>query len=180
MQGHQTIFRPAHTHVEKNLRGNKQNIFIIIGSRNGECDPDATLEKHAVRIFRHYEERLQNLQKPHDIARLLHEEKIEVAVEKITDRDFSLNTKITLLLSDIQYAIRKDHKVLIRFAEICMLTGNEDIGNDILKDCSKFYNEAKTDYVYKYVLSASVFEQSDAVFDSQLREGRFTQCQLML
>ena len=142
MQGHQTIFRPAHTHAEKNLRGNKQNIFIIIGSRNtyydGECDPDATLEEHAVRIFRHYEERLQNLQKPHDIARLLHKEEIEVAVEKITDREFSLNAKITLLLSDIQYAIRKDHKVLIRFAEICMLTGNEDIGNDILRDCSKF------------------------------------------
>ena len=33
---------------------------------------------------------------------------------------------------------------------------------------------------YKYVLSAFVFEQSDAVFDSQLHEGRFIQCQLML
>lgn len=32
---------------------------------------------------------------------------------------------------------------------------------------------------YKYVLSASVFEQSDA-FDSELLKGRFIQCQLML
>ena len=91
-----------------------------------------------MRIFRHYEERLQNLQKPHDIARLLHEEKIEVAFEKITDRDLSLNAKITLLLSDIQYAIREDHKLLLKFADICKLTGNEEIGSDILRDCSKF------------------------------------------
>ena len=142
LQGHQTIFRPAHTHAEKNLRGNKQNIFIIIGSRtayyDSECDPDATLEEHAEYIFKHYEERLQYLQKPHDIARLLHEEEIKVAVEKITDIKFSLNAKITLLLSDIQMAIRDDHEVLIRFAEICRLTGNKDIGNDILRDCSKF------------------------------------------
>ena len=89
-------------------------------------------------IFKKYEERLQKLQKPHDIARQLHEEKIEVAVERITNRDFSLNAKISQLLNDIQYAISKDHKVLIKFAEICMLTGNEDIGNEILRDCSKF------------------------------------------
>ena len=89
-------------------------------------------------IFKKYEKRLQNLQKPHDIARLLHEDKIEVAVEKITDRDLSLNAKITLLLSDIQFAIRKDHKLLLKFADICKLTGNEEIGSDILRDCSKF------------------------------------------
>ena len=89
-------------------------------------------------IFKHYEKRLQNLQKPQDIARLLYEEEIEVAVEKITDRDFSLNAKIALLLSDIQYAICKDHKLLLKFADICMLTGNEKIGSDILRDCSKF------------------------------------------
>ena len=35
-------------------------------------------------------------------------------------------------------AIRDDHEVLIKFARVCMLTGNEDIGNDILRDCSKF------------------------------------------
>ena len=31
--------------------------------------------------------------------------------------------------------------------------------------------------IYVYVLSASVFEQSDAVFDSQLLESRFIQHQ---
>ena len=89
-------------------------------------------------IFKHYEKRLQNLRNPHDIARLLHEDKIEVAVKKITDRDLSLNTKVTLLLSDIQIAIRKDHKLLLKFAAICKCTGNEKIGSDILRDCSKF------------------------------------------
>ena len=33
---------------------------------------------------------------------------------------------------------------------------------------------------YKYVLSAFVFEQSDAVFDIELLKGRFIQFQLML
>ena len=89
-------------------------------------------------IFKHYEERLQNLQKPHDIARLLHEEEIEVAFEKITGRDLTLRARITLLLSDIQIAIRKDHKLLLKFADICKLTGNEEIGSDILRDYSKF------------------------------------------
>ena len=91
-----------------------------------------------MRIFRHYEERLQNLRNPHEIARHLHEDKIEVAVERITGRDFSLNAKISQLLNDIQFAIRKDHKLLLKFAAICKHTGNEKIGSDILRDCSKF------------------------------------------
>ena len=91
-------------------------------------------------IFKHYKERLRNLQQPHDIARLLHEEKIEVAIEKITNRDLSLEMAdiTTLLLSDIQIAIHVDHGALLIFAQICMHTGNKDIGNDILRDCSKF------------------------------------------
>lgn len=91
-------------------------------------------------IFKHYKRRLHNLQKPCDIARLLHEEKIEVSIEQVIDRRLSLDMDeiITLLLTRIQIAIRDDHKILLTFAQICMHTGNEDIGNDILKDCSKF------------------------------------------
>ena len=89
-------------------------------------------------IFKKYEERLRNLRNPHDIARLLREEEIEVAFEKITGRDLSVNAKITLLLCDIQIAIHHDHKVLLIFARICMHTGNEEIGSDIIRDCCKF------------------------------------------
>lgn len=105
-----------------------------------------------MRIFRHYKERLHNLRKPHDIARLLNEEKIEVAVEQVTNRKLSLemNEITTLLLTRIQIAIFDDHKILLTFAEICMNTGNEDIGNDILRDFSKFriINE-----IYAYTFS---------------------------
>ena len=91
-------------------------------------------------IFKHYKERLRNLQQPRDIARLLYEEKIKVAVEQVTNRDLSLEMAdiTTLLLSDIQIAIYVDHIVLLIFARICMHTGNKDIGNDILRDYSKF------------------------------------------
>ena len=44
----------------------------------------------------------------------------------------------TLLLSDIQIAICDDYNALLIFAQICKHTGNEDIGNDILRNCSKF------------------------------------------
>lgn len=110
----------------------------IFNVYDGEWDPHATKEQHAVHIFQHYEEWLYNLQRPHDIARLLHEEDIEVAVDKITNRNLSPEMKVNLLLSDIKIAIGADHSAFLVFAQICMHTGNEDIGNEILRVCSKF------------------------------------------
>ena len=91
-------------------------------------------------IFKHYKRQLRNLRNPHDIARLLYEEKIGLSFEKITSKEPSLEMDdiVHTLLTDMQIAIFHDHKVLLIFAQICMLTGNEDIGNDILQSCSKF------------------------------------------
>ena len=93
-----------------------------------------------MRIFKHYKRRLHDIQRPHDIARLLHEEKIEVSFEKITSKKTPLEMDdiIHTLLTDMQIAIFHDHKVLLIFARICKHTGNEDIGNDILENCGKF------------------------------------------
>ena len=103
------------------------------------CDPDATNEEHAVNIFKLREEQLKYLNELEDIARLLNEEEIlnDDNLDKVTRKQMAYETRLHVFLAEIELSISRDHSILLIFARICMHTRNEDLGNDILKDCSK-------------------------------------------
>ena len=103
------------------------------------CDPDATNEEHAVNIFKLRGEQLKYLNELEDIARLLNEEEIlnDDDLNKITRKQMAYEIRLHVLLAEIELSISRDHSILLIFARICMHTRNEDLGNDILKDCSK-------------------------------------------
>lgn len=85
---------------------------------------------------------MSQLSKFHEVAILLHQEKIvgEDTIEKITGekaKKLSFKMKLQLVLSDIVLAIGDDYNVILIFAKICTHTGNENLGDSILRDCSK-------------------------------------------
>lgn len=102
-----------------------------------ESDPHLTNEQRAIYIFRNHAKELRSLSRPIDVARFLKEEGVNINMEQMEDKDTFLNDRIGILIAGITTAIKENHEVLLKLGRICSITGNEELGHKIQKDCSE-------------------------------------------
>ncbi|XP_019857226.1 PREDICTED: uncharacterized protein LOC109585544 [Amphimedon queenslandica] len=108
------------------------------------CYPGLTNEKHATKIFKLHDEQLKFLNRPLDIAILLYEEKKIIEkkeLDLIRKKELSCERRLEMLLGYIGAAISEDHNLLLMFARICVNTGNQVLGHNIIKNCNAAFKE---------------------------------------